>query len=147
VLGGRQEWATLSQKLVYATTVLLYTLQIPRCHELLLIALVCQSICRFKSDFTTLPLSLFKLKNRHWWNSGAGYHRIDYIIKVNIGAADISFELSHNDVKLSKGNAIRVEWQAAGSPSQDAHSVEANFSMSILPVATTPMKNVYEMHA
>jgi hypothetical protein len=146
VLGGRQEWATLSQKLVYAATLLLYTLQIPRCRELLLIALVCQSICKFESDFTTLPLSLFKLKNRHWWNSGARYHRIDYLIKVNIGAADVSFELWHDGVRLSKGNAIQVEWQAAGSPSQDAHSVEADFAMSILPVATAPMRNVYEMH-
>ncbi|KAH8716796.1 hypothetical protein GQ44DRAFT_557001, partial [Phaeosphaeriaceae sp. PMI808] len=39
------------------------------------------------SDFSSVPLSTFKLKNRHWWNSGPKYHRINYVVKVNLGAA------------------------------------------------------------
>ncbi|KAI4610560.1 uncharacterized protein J4E87_010736 [Alternaria ethzedia] len=76
----------------------------------------CRSICKIESDFSSLPLSLFKLKNRHWWNSGPKYHRINYVVKVNLGPADVSFELWHNGVKLSKDNSIKVEWQASAPP-------------------------------
>ncbi|KAI8933611.1 hypothetical protein NX059_009339 [Plenodomus lindquistii] len=83
----------------------------------------CRSICRVDSDFTSLPLNLFKLKNRHWWNFGPKYHRISYLVKVNLGPADISFELWHNGVKLSKDNAVKVEWQAAAPPTPGADKV------------------------
>lgn len=76
----------------------------------------CETICEIQSDFSTLPLTQFKLKNRHWWNSGAKYHRIDYVVKVAIGPADIRFELWHNGQKLSKDNSIKVEWSAAEAP-------------------------------
>ncbi|KAF2024035.1 hypothetical protein EK21DRAFT_12821, partial [Setomelanomma holmii] len=41
-------------------------------------------------DKSQLPVVLnscntFKLKNRHWWNSGSKYHRINYVVKVNLG--------------------------------------------------------------
>ncbi|KAH7088370.1 hypothetical protein FB567DRAFT_494604 [Paraphoma chrysanthemicola] len=76
----------------------------------------CRQICSISSDFSSVPLSTFKLKNRHWWNSGPKYHRINYVVKVNLGPADVSFELWHNGVKLSKDNSIKVEWQAAAAP-------------------------------
>ena len=59
---------------------------------------------------------MFKLKNRHWWNMGQKYHRINYVIKVALGAADLRFELWHNGMKLSKDNPIKVEWHAAPAP-------------------------------
>jgi hypothetical protein len=61
---------------------------------------------------------MFKLKNRHWWNTRAKYHRIECVIKVALGAADIRFELWHNGQKLSKDNPIKVEWFTAEPPSQ-----------------------------
>ncbi|KAF2183182.1 hypothetical protein K469DRAFT_739999 [Zopfia rhizophila CBS 207.26] len=73
----------------------------------------CRSICKVESDFSSLPLSMFKLKNRHWWNTGKKYHRVDYCVKVNLGAADISFELWHQGVKLSKDKSIKVEDRVA----------------------------------
>ena len=59
---------------------------------------------------------MFKLKNRHWWNIGQKYHRINYVIKVALGAADLRFELWHNGMKLSKDNPIKVEWHTAPAP-------------------------------
>lgn len=100
-----------------------------------LTCLACRSICKVESDFTSLPLSLFKLKNRHWWNSGPKYHRINYVVKVNLGPADVSFELWHNGIKLSKDNSIKVEWQAAAPPDPNAMVVPADFPMSSLPAA------------
>ncbi|KAG9188090.1 hypothetical protein G6011_02013 [Alternaria panax] len=93
----------------------------------------CSSICKIESDFSSLPLTLFKLKNRHWWNSGPKYHRINYVVKVNLGAADVSFELWHNGVKLSKDNSIKVEWQASGPPDPNAMAVAPDFPMNSLP--------------
>lgn len=78
--------------------------------------IACQTLCQFTSDFSNLPLSSFKLKNRHWWNTGPKYHRISYLVKVALGPADIRFELWHNGQKLSKDNSIKVEWHAAQAP-------------------------------
>jgi hypothetical protein len=78
--------------------------------------IACQTLCEITSDFSGLPLTNFKLKNRHWWNTGQKYHRINYIIKVALGPADICFELWHNGQKLNNDNPIKVEWQAAQAP-------------------------------
>ncbi|CAN9345166.1 unnamed protein product [Alternaria alternata] len=94
-------------------------------------------IKQIESDFSSLPLSLFKLKNRHWWNSGPKYHRINYIVKVNLGAADVSFELWHNGVKLSKDNSIKVEWQASGPPDPNTMAVAPDFPMNSLPAVSS----------
>ncbi len=56
------------------------------------------------------------MKNRHWWNMGKKYHRINYVIKVALGAADIRFELWHNGMKLSKDNPVKIEWYSAPAP-------------------------------
>jgi hypothetical protein len=100
-------------------------------------SIACRSICKIESDFSSQPLTLFKLKNRHWWNSGPKYHRISFIVKVNLGPADISFELWLNGTKLSKDNSIKVEWQASPPPAPNATSVMPDFPMSSLhlPVA------------
>jgi hypothetical protein len=76
----------------------------------------CQTLCEITSDFSSLALTSFKLKNRHWWNAGQKYHRINYVIKVSLGPADIRFELWHNGQKLNKDNTIKVEWHAAQAP-------------------------------
>lgn len=94
----------------------------------------CRKLCKVDSDFSSLPLSSFKLKNRHWWNSGPKYHRINYVVKVNLGPADVSFELWHNGVKLSKENSIKVEWQAAAPP-ESIDEMAMDFPMSSLPAA------------
>lgn len=54
---------------------------------------------------------------------------------MNLGPADISFELWHNGVKLSKDNSIKVEWQAAAPPDPNANSVPPDFPMNSLPAA------------
>jgi hypothetical protein len=115
-----------------------------RCGHLLTIS-ACQSICKVESDFSTLPLSLFKLKNRHWWNKGTKYHRITYVVKVNVGPADLSFELWYNGVKLSKDNSIKVEWQAAAPPNPEASLAVADFPVFPLPAAATPKHGAGEM--
>lgn len=79
---------------------------------------------------------MFKLKNRHWWNNGKKYHRINFVIKVNLGPADLSFELWHNGVKLSKDNTIKVEWQAAAPPNLPQNVVANDFPMNSLPAVT-----------
>lgn len=91
-------------------------------------AVACYSVCKVESDFSSVPLTNFKLKNRHFWQFNPRYHRIDYVVKVNIGPADISFELWHNGVKLSKDNPIKVEWHAASAPEP----------------STMPMNNPYQ---
>jgi len=78
----------------------------------------CSKLCDISSDLSSLPLTMFKLKNRHWWNTRAKYHRIEYIIKVALGPADIRFELWHDGQKLSKDNPIKVEWFNAEPPPQ-----------------------------
>lgn len=95
----------------------------------------CRKICKVESDFSSLPLSIFKLKNRHWWNTGPKYHRINYVVKVNLGPADVSFELWHNGVKLSKDNSIKVEWQAAAPPDPSTMDVPTDFPMNNLPAS------------
>jgi hypothetical protein len=95
----------------------------------------CRKICKVESDFSAIPLSTFKLKNRHWWNSGPKYHRINFVVKVNLGPADVSFELWHNGIKLSKENSIKVEWQPAAPPAHDPNDLAADFPMSSLPSA------------
>lgn len=79
---------------------------------------------------------MFKLKNRHWWNSGKKYHRINFVIKVNLGPADLSFKLWHNGVKLSKDNTIKVEWQAAAQSDPHQSPVASHFPMKSLSAAT-----------
>jgi len=69
---------------------------------------------------------MFKMKNRHWWNTRAKYHRIEYIIKVALGPADIRFELWHNAQKLSKDNPIKIEWFTAEPPPQPTPSNNFN---------------------
>ena len=84
---------------------------------------------------------MFKQKNRHFWNSGVPYFKVEYQVKVIIGPADVCFELckphfvskpfllgslcpfadvsersGFNGQKLSKDKSIRVEWVASSDP-------------------------------
>ncbi|KAH8678627.1 hypothetical protein BGZ60DRAFT_555189 [Tricladium varicosporioides] len=86
----------------------------------------CQEICSITSDFSRLPLTMFKLKNRHWWNTGEKYHRIEYVVKVALGPADIQFELWHNGQKISNDHPIKVEWFAAEAPPDPASAQGMN---------------------
>ena len=52
-----------------------------------------QILCEVRSDLSAADERQFKRKNRHFWNTGKPYFRIDYQVKVLIGPADIRFEL------------------------------------------------------
>lgn len=52
-----------------------------------------QILCDIESDLSTADETKFKLKNRHFWNIGKRYFRVEYQVKVLIGPADIRFEL------------------------------------------------------
>ncbi|KAL1653234.1 hypothetical protein SLS61_004111 [Didymella pomorum] len=61
----------------------------------------------------------FVAKNSHFWSLKREYLRIEYEIRVIIGPADIRFELWFDNQKLSRDEAISVEWTpAAPSPSE-----------------------------
>ena len=102
-------------------------------------------MCKVESDFSALPLSLFRLKNRHWWNKGPKYHHIIYDVKVILGLTDLFFELWYNRAKLSKDNQIRVEWQAAAPPHPEGSLVVADFLMSMLPAVTAATQETDKM--
>ncbi|PVH94915.1 hypothetical protein DM02DRAFT_538481 [Periconia macrospinosa] len=76
------------------------------------------------------------LKNRHFWNLGIKYHRIEFVVKVNLGPADICFELWHKGVKLSKDEAIKVEWLASPPPPPDTNA-KSPYGLDGLSVALT----------
>ncbi|KAI4236452.1 MAG: hypothetical protein L6R40_006163 [Gallowayella cf. fulva] len=89
-------------------------------------------LCEIESDLSGADESKFKEKNRRFWSLGKHYFKIDYEVKVLIGAADVRFELciahhstpldfhvpllttcaGFNGQKLSKDQPIKVEWQA-----------------------------------
>lgn len=50
----------------------------------------CSVLCNVQSDFSAVELSRFKLKNRHFWNMGEKYYRVDYLIKVALGPVSFS---------------------------------------------------------
>ncbi|PSN68283.1 hypothetical protein BS50DRAFT_491615 [Corynespora cassiicola Philippines] len=87
-----------------------------------------ESVMLPDSDFSSIPLQNFKLKNRHWWNMGAKYHRVNFCVKVLIGPADICFELWHQNVKLSRDHAIKVEWHAVAPSPPRTRPVDNHFS-------------------
>ena len=50
-------------------------------------------LCEVHSDLSEADEKQFKRKNRHFWNTGKPYFRVDYQVKVLLGPADIRFEL------------------------------------------------------
>lgn len=50
-------------------------------------------LCEVKSDLSTVDEKKFKMKNRHWWQFKQKYMRVDYMVKVVVGPADLSFQL------------------------------------------------------
>ncbi|TKA80567.1 hypothetical protein B0A49_00619 [Cryomyces minteri] len=81
-----------------------------------------QVLCEIESDLSSADESKFKKKNRHFWNRGAPYSRVNYQVKVLIGPADITFELWFDNQKLSKDQPIKVEFVAAASAPNPAVS-------------------------
>jgi hypothetical protein len=91
-------------------------------------------LCKITCDLSTADENKFKVKNRHWWQMKDKYMRVQYEIRVIIGPADITFELCKHDFartvhgvktdmqlgfdgqKVSRSDAIEVEWQAAAAP-------------------------------
>jgi hypothetical protein len=60
-------------------------------------------LCEVKSDLSTVDENKFKRKNRHWWQFKQEYMRVDYMVKVVVGPADLSFQLCklHFQLKCS----------------------------------------------
>ncbi|KAG8532511.1 uncharacterized protein KY384_002388 [Bacidia gigantensis] len=64
---------------------------------------------------------IWKAKNKHFWNRGKKHWKIEFDIKVVLGAADLQFVFMTKDKQvISKGHdAIKVVWQPVKSaPSQ-----------------------------
>ena len=52
-----------------------------------------EELCKLTFAFSPEDEKRFKRKNRHWWQFGAEYMRVEYEVRVNLGAADVTFEL------------------------------------------------------
>ena len=118
-------------------------------------------LCEIESDLSTADESKFKEKNKHFWNLGKHYLKVDYDVKVLIGPADVRFELckclylvtdneqnAHNNVsgfngqKLSKDKPIKVEWMPAPAIELPAPPVvpEAELGEAVLSTQTSSTK-------
>lgn len=75
-----------------------------------------QVLCGVESSLKDKAVAT-KLKNRHWWERGEKYIRVQFDINVLIGAADLKFQLQSKDKKILSAdhNAIRVDWTAHAS--------------------------------
>jgi hypothetical protein len=49
----------------------------------------CKILCQVLSDFSTVDITTFKLKNRHFWNTGKKYYRVEYVVKVGLGPVSL----------------------------------------------------------
>lgn len=50
-------------------------------------------LCEIESDLSAADETKFKEKNRRFWSLGKHHFKVDYEVKVLIGAADVRFEL------------------------------------------------------
>ncbi|TKA76337.1 hypothetical protein B0A49_02694 [Cryomyces minteri] len=83
-----------------------------------------QVLCEIETDLSSADESKFKKKNRHFWNRGAPYSRVNYRAQVLIGPADNTFELWFDNQKLSRDQPIKVEFVAATAPKPDVSATE-----------------------
>lgn len=86
-------------------------------------------LCKVIYDLSSIPDAKFKMKNRHSWQLGQPYMRIDYLIKVSISPTSMKFELCRfssppcdlpffanqmsgfGGKKVDTSDAITVEWK------------------------------------
>lgn len=61
------------------------------------------------------------------------------MVKVNVSAADMGFELWHEGVKLSRDTSIKVEWHASAPPVRQTEEVGSAFDMSALDLGKVLM--------
>ena len=75
---------------------------------------------------------MFKLKNRHWWNSGKKYHRINFVIKVNLGPPHgwVAFRTRETHFATVEDDDAAQEWYEQRAMSEEVTSVK--FSMKRL---------------
>jgi hypothetical protein len=52
-----------------------------------------KELCKLTYEFSKDNEKRFKRKNRHWWQFKEEYIRVEYEVRVLIGAADLTFEL------------------------------------------------------
>ena len=50
-------------------------------------------LCELEANLSDADERKFVLKNRHFWNRGKKYYKVDFIVKVFLGPADLRFEL------------------------------------------------------
>jgi hypothetical protein len=73
-------------------------------------------LCDISSDLSEADEKKFTEKNKNFWSLKKHYFRIEYSVRVLIGAADIRFELWFSDQKLSRDQSIKVEWTPTQAP-------------------------------
>ena len=59
-----------------------------------------EELCKLTFAFSSEDEKRFKRKNKHWWSFGAEYMRVEYEVRVRLGAADVTFELCKHIVLL-----------------------------------------------
>ena len=65
-----------------------------------------------------------KEKNRHWYNRGERYMRVNFDIRVILGPADVKFRMESKgrEVLSEEHDAIQVNWEP--SPEKPSKSIE-----------------------
>ncbi|TLD35794.1 hypothetical protein E2P81_ATG02097 [Venturia nashicola] len=82
-------------------------------------------LCEVKSDLSTVDETKFKVKNRHWWNFKEKYMRVDYLIKVVVGPADLQFQLWFDGQMLKLGDPIQVKWEETSAPESPVQAFDS----------------------
>ena len=69
-------------------------------------------LCDVSSSLTGKDVDI-KEKNRHWYNRGERYMRVDFNLRVILGAADVRFrmESKSRDVLSEDHDSIQVIWE------------------------------------
>ena len=69
-------------------------------------------LCDVSSSLTGKDVDI-KEKNRHWYNRGERYMRVDFNLRVILGAADVKFrmESKSRDVLSDDHDSIQVIWE------------------------------------
>lgn len=75
-------------------------------------------LCDVESSLSEHGIDL-KTKNRHWYNFRAKYIRVNFDIKVVLGAADLKFRLvsKGREIISHDHDVIQVKWEPATSRS------------------------------
>jgi hypothetical protein len=80
-----------------------------------------EEVCRIESIFDTGSMTL---KNRQWYKLGHQYSLADFDVRVNVGPADLKFQLvtKRGEALSEDHKEIEVTWEPPrAAPTSDAH--------------------------